>query len=185
MTNNIVSHNCVGARICQKKNMKYGTPFVWCVIPPDDFFYLYSHYNDINYKNIKLEKEKNDYKIVVDGKINVYYVHYRYDARYKTPVKKSGIDIMYCDIEKYIVEKYTTRLERMKDLPFFIVTDRIFQTKPDCNFKRDDLLKYVDKDDCLVVTCDKSITGKNVIYVKNKNLDPIEIAEIILKENKI
>jgi hypothetical protein len=70
----------------------------------------------------------------------------------------------------------------MIDPPTYIVTDRIFMTKPECNFEKNDLLKYVDKDNCIVVTCDKTIAGKNVIYVPNKNLDPVDIAEIIIKE---
>ena len=70
----------------------------------------------------------------------------------------------------------------MKETPLFIVTDREFPTKPECNFKKEDLMKYVGKEDCIVVTCDKTIEGKNVIYVRNKNLDPEEIAKIIIKE---
>ena len=46
-------------------------------------------------------------------------------------------------------------------------------------------MKYVGKEDCIIVTCDKSIIGKNVIYCKNKRLDPVEIARIILKNNAI
>lgn len=182
MTNNIISHNCVGARICQVKNMEYGNPFMWGVIPPDDFYYLYTHYDSIDYKNIKIEKERGDYKIVIDEKVNVYYVHYKYDANATTPIKKSGIDVYYNKIEDYILEKYNKRLERMKDKPVFVVTDREFSTKQWCNFKSEDLKKYVNKLDCIVVTCDTGITGGNVIYVPNKKLDPKDIANKIIKE---
>jgi hypothetical protein len=85
-------------------------------------------------------------------------------------------------MDEYVEEKYRTRLKRMKENPLFIVTDREFMTKPECNFKKEDLMKYVDKDNCLVVTCDMDIKGDNVIYVKNKKLDPEEIARIIIKE---
>lgn len=182
---NIISHNCVSGRIYQMKGLKYETPFVWCIIPPEDFFYLYNNYDNINYKNIKINKENNDYRIVVDDKINVYYVHYKYDKNCTVVTKKTKIDIFYNKIEDYIIEKYFIRLERMKDKPIFIVTDREFPTKPQFNFKKDDLLKYVNKDDCIVVTCDKSIIGKNVVYSRSKNIDPKEIAQIILDNKHI
>lgn len=182
MTNNIIAHNCVGGRMCQQRGVQYGNPFMWSIIPPDDFYYLYTHYNDLNYKNIKLEKLKTDYKLTIDGKIRVIYVHYKYDKNANTPTKKTKIDVFYNKIEDYIIEKYETRLSRMKEPPLFIVTDREFPTKPECNFKREDLMKYVGKEDCIVVTCDKTIEGKNVIYVRNKKLDPEEIAKIIIKE---
>lgn len=182
MTNNIIAHNCVGGRICQQKGMRYGNPFMWSVIPPEDFYYLYTHYNELDYNKIKLEKIGTDYRVTIDGKVRVIYVHYKYDKNAKTPIKKTKIDVFYDKIDQYILEKYAIRLGRMKETPLFIVTDREFFSKPECNFKKEDLEKYVDKEDCLVVTCDKSIEGNNVIYVKNKKLDPEEIAKIIIKE---
>ena len=121
---NIITNSCVGARIYQEKNMMYGNPFMWSIIPPDDFLYLYENYNDINFKNFELLKEGKDYKIVIDGHVNVYYVHYRYDEYSNEPTVKDEIDIYYNRIEDYIKEKYITRLERMVGKPIFIVSDR-------------------------------------------------------------
>lgn len=181
ISRNIIAHNCVGARIYQKKNLEYGNPFVWNVIPPDDFNYLYNHYNTINFKNIKLEKIENDYKLLIDGKVSVYYVHYKYDDKVETPIVRNGIDIYSNKIEEYIMDCYFRRLERMwNNPPLFIVTDREFPTKPNFNMKRDTLLKYTDKDDCVIVTCDRTISGKNVFYVPNNKMDPNDIADLIL-----
>lgn len=183
---NIISHNCVSGRIYQMKGLRYENPFVWCVIPPEDFFYLYKNYNNINYKNIELKKEdNNDYKLIVDGKIRVFYVHYKYDETSIVPTKKTDIDIFYNKIEDYIIEKYFTRLERMKDKPIFIVTDRIFLSYPEFSFKKDDLLKYINKENCIVVTCDRNIIGKNVVYTDTPNIDTKEIANIILSDYNI
>lgn len=184
ITENIISHNCVGGRIYQRIEKEYGNPFMWCVIPPDDFYYLYTHYNEINFNNIKLEKEGTDYKIIVDEKVTVYYVHYKYKEDASTPIIRNGIDVYYNKMDKYVIDKYRSRLTRMKDKPLFIVTDREFFKKTECNFQRDDLIKYVGKDDCIIVTCDRSIIGENVVYVENKNMDPKEIAEILVKEPK-
>ena len=51
--------------------------------------------------------------------------------------------------------------------------------------QKKDIIKYVDKDDCIVVTVDKTIKGNNVVYVARKNLDPEVIAKIILRTMKI
>ena len=178
---NIISHNCVGGRIYNKKNLKYGNPFMWCVIPPDDFYYLYCNYNEIDFNNITLIKEKF-YKIVIDNKVNVYYVHYLYDKNATTPIKKTPIDIVYNRIDEYIIEKYKTRLERMKEKPIFIVTDREFIGTNKWSMKKDDIIKYLDKDDCIVAVYDKSIVGKNVVYMPQKNLDPKYIADLLINE---
>lgn len=183
---NVISHNCVGARMYQQRNEEYGNPFMWCVIPPHDFSYLYSNYENINFNNFKLLKTNDGYKIVVDEKVNVYYPHYKYDPAAKTPTvrQKDGIDIYYKDIEKYIVDKYTTRLQRMHNKPLFVITDREFVVNKKFNFTRNDLLQYINKNDCLIVTADKTLTGDNIIYVPHKKLDPEEISKIILESNK-
>jgi len=182
---NIISHNCTNGRIYQMKGLKYENPFVWCIIPPQDFLYLYNNYGVLNFRKIEIEKEGDDYKVVVDGKINVYYVHYKHDETAEKPIKRTPIDVYYNKIEDYIIEKYFNRLERMKDKPIFIVTDRIFPKKQKFNMSTEDLLKYVDKEDCIVVTCDRNIIGKNVVYSRDKNIDPIEIAQTILNEKRI
>lgn len=187
---NIISHNCIGARIYQEKGMEYGNPFMWSIIPPDDFWYLYNHYSEIDYSKIKLTKVKNDNVIVIDDKISVYYVHYRFDKNAKVPTRriKDGVDIYYDKINEYIIDKYNTRLARMteqKAKPLFIVSDREFVVNKNLNFKRENLIKYVNKEDCIVVTVDRTIKGNNVIYVAKKNMEPRDLAKIILRTVKI
>ena len=184
LTNTIISHNCIGARIYQKLNKEYENPFMWSVIPPSDFYYLYQNFANINFENIRVEENYGDYMVVIDDKVRVYYVHYKYSKNATKPIVKDDIDIFYNKIGEYIKEKYFTRLSRMKGRPIFIVTDRMFVGKPDCNFKRDELIKYVGKNDCIVMTDDKTITGDNVIYVRSKTMDPKEMSDVLLKEVK-
>ena len=68
----------------------------------------------------------------------------------------------------------------MEKEPLFIVTDRIFVSYPQFSFKDEDLLKFLNKDNCIIVTCNKEIVGKNVIYCDNKNIDTIEIASLVI-----
>ena len=177
---NIISHNCVGAEIYRQQDCQYGNPFIWCVIPPEDFQVLYSCYKQIDFSKIKLEKDGKYYKIVIDGKVNVYYVHYKYSKEDKTPRRRKNGDILYSDIEKYIVDKYVTRLKRMSGKPLFIVTDREFIVNKEWIFKKEELEKYVGKDDCIVVAHDDNINGNNVVRMPEKNMQPKDIAAIIL-----
>ena len=183
---NIIAHNCIGARIYQELETEYKNPFIWSVIPPDDFLYLYNNFDNINFKNIKvlLEAGRNSCVVSIDGKINIFFVHYKYDKECLEPDLKSEMDIFYSGIKDYAKKKYLARLERMIEKPVFIVSDREFPERPNFNFKKNDLLKYIEKDDCIVVTCDKEIDGRNVVHTNGKNLDPKEIAKIILQDEK-
>jgi hypothetical protein len=46
-------------------------------------------------------------------------------------------------------------------------------------------LKFVDKENCIVATADTGITGNNVVYIPKKDIDPKDIAEIILDKKDI
>ena len=185
MANNIISHNCTAANIYKLKKMKYGNPFMWCIIPPEDFMYLYEHYHEINFENFKLEKNnRGEYWMVIDGKFKVFYEHYIYDENAVEPIRGT-VSLYMKDIENYIVSRYKARLARMKDEPLFIATDRDFYYRKEFNLEKEDLLKFVDKEDCIVATVDTGITGNNVVYIPKKDIDPKDIAEIILANKDI
>ena len=176
---NIISHNCVGSMIYKEKGLRYENPFMWCVIPPDDFRYLYEHYDDIDFRRISLEKDGKFYKIVIDGKVSVYYVHYKYSKNATEPRVQNGMDLVYSGIEDYISDKYRSRLARMEGRPLFIVTDREYLVNKQWNFSKEDIERYVGKDDCLVAVYDRTIRGDNVVYMPERDMDPAEIAKIL------
>lgn len=185
MTNNIIANNCTGSRLYQQIGMQYGNPFMWSIISPEDFLYLYNNYYDINYWNYEIGKKNGSYKLIIDGKINVLYVHYKYGEEDVVPTRKNNdMDIFYNKIEDYIIEKYEKRLKRMVDKPFFVVSDREYLFNKGFIFKEEDLKEYVNKDNCIVATCNNDIIGNNVIYTPNSTIDPEEIAKIILENIK-
>ena len=182
MTDNIIANNCTGSRLYQQMGKQYGNPFMWCVINPEDFLYLYNHYYEIDYWNYELVKKNGEYQIIIDGKITVQYVHYKYGENDTVPTKKNNdMDIYYDKIEQYIVEKYENRLKRMIQPPFFIISDREYLFNKKCIFSNDDLKYYLNKDNCIIATCNRDIVGRNVIYTHDKNVDPEEIARTILQ----
>ena len=80
-----IGNDCTGARIYQAKNKEYDNPFMWCLIPPKSFSYLYHNFNTIDFKNIELKKDGPWYKVIIDGNVTVYYPHYRFDAAFTKP----------------------------------------------------------------------------------------------------
>lgn len=115
----------LGHGFISKKKLEYNNPFMWCLIPPKSFLYLYNNFKTINFKNFELKKDGEWYKIVIDKKIEVYYPHYKFDKNATSPEKCKGrdIDVYYCRIYEYILEKYQTRLYRMSGTPIFIIND--------------------------------------------------------------
>jgi uncharacterized protein (DUF1919 family) len=187
-TKNIVCNDCVGARIYQEKNQKYANPFSWCLIPPKDFEKLYENFDNINFKNYRLDKEGQWYKIIIDEKVTVFYPHYRYDPDFKELKSKipGDLTVYYCKIEDYIKERYEERLSRMSGKPIFIVDDNETDlVGGKCAFSESDLKKYVGKDNCIVSTKNKNINGKNVVHKPEKKITTGEVARIILDKTNI
>lgn len=182
---NVISHNCVGGRIYQQLNRENGNPFVWVMITPDDFWYLYNNYDNIDFTSVSVLNYNPCVELIIDGRVKVLFPHYNYDKNCDTPTKKTNIDIFYNKISDYVLEKYRVRLERMHGAPLFIVSDREFPKRPQYNFNKEDLEKYVGKPNCVVAVFDRSIRGNNVIYMPFKNMDPKDIADVILRSDLV
>ena len=183
----ILGNDCTGARIYQAKDKEYDNPFMWCLIPPKSFSFLYKNFTNIKFENVEVKKDGEWYKIVIDKNVDVYYPHYRFDGNVKTPtVGKSGIDVYYYKIEEYIIEKYTSRLKRMTGSPLFIINDtKTPLVNGKCTYNKDDLTEYVNKGDCFVLTSDKTIKGKNVIYKPEGKVSSMAAAKIIIEKTNI
>jgi hypothetical protein len=110
----LISHNCLAGHLYHLIGQKYACPFIWTVIDFNSMKTLIIEWDKINFKNYKLEKDKNwNFKIVIDNKINVQYVHYKFDPTSSILVKKGPGDICYNRIWEYIISKYEKRINRM------------------------------------------------------------------------
>ena len=134
---NIISNACFSGRYYQRKHMEFNNPFIWNQILPNDFIYLISNYQTINFANYTISPSnffvrngnkpkipKYIYKVTVDNKIDAHFVHYRYDKNANTP-KIVGVDVYYSKIAEYVEAKYQARLARMmqcSEAPNFIIT---------------------------------------------------------------
>lgn len=127
---NIISNSCVGSRIYQLLGEEFSNPFMWNVIPYEDFRELIVNYDSINFKNFTTTLFKTSTDSVAqttfDGKIKVYYIHYHQDNAYKSPTKKS-IDVYSNDIISYTNDKIEKRVGRLitnNEEPIFIYETR-------------------------------------------------------------
>lgn len=134
---NIISNTCIGSFITRDfLKTPYNNPFCWNIIDSNSICSLIENYDKINFNNYELlkgynlpnymEKYWNMY-IKIDNKINVYYIHYRFNPLDTKPRKAAcglATDVFYNKIWEYIVEKYETRIKRMKEQnekPIFVL----------------------------------------------------------------
>lgn len=140
---NIISNTCVGAGIYETKKEQFKNPFMWNVIDFQSMYNLIKNYDTINFENIELQKDNNwKMSIIIDNQVKVNFVHYKFSINDKTP-KKIGVDVFYNKIWEYVINKYTTRIDRLlkkPESPIFIIGSvlkhhwyNIKQVKQICN----------------------------------------------------
>jgi len=122
---NLISQNCLCGDI-YKNNLKidYQNPFVWCVITFENMYNLISKWDNINFLNYELKKDKNwNFSLNIDNKVNIQYVHYKFSYNDST-IRKNGVDVFYNKIWEYIIEIYEKRIQKMlnnKENPLFCI----------------------------------------------------------------
>ena len=83
---NIIANRCHGAYIYRDiLKCEYQNPFVWSQIRKQSYNYLFSHYTDIDFSNIVVNKHAWDktwcLDMLIDDVITVTYPHILFDAR--------------------------------------------------------------------------------------------------------
>ena len=142
---NIISNCCLGGHLYRTQGIPYQNPFVWSAVLAESMKTLISSFDRIEWANVVVEKcdwvkyaGTPRYMLVVDNKIKIYYTHYIKDDRYDTPVV-NDVDVFYKDIEQYIIDKYTNRLQRMSSNPVFIILDEI----PHYDYTKDNIYELL------------------------------------------
>ena len=127
---NIICNSCVGSRLYELCNQQFNNPFMWNVIPYHDFHNLILNYDNIDFSKYDVgvfqQSETNRVSYAIfDSQVKTYYIHYHYDAKYKTLTKKS-IDVFSDNIISYTEEAIKRRLERMRSAgrPVFLFETR-------------------------------------------------------------
>ena len=132
---NIISNTCVGSYIMRDcLHQQYVNPFCWNIIDPVSMYNLIKNFNSINFGKWRLQKDdKWIFSIVIDNLVKVKYVHYHFSPNDLT-IRSDGVDVFYHKIWEYVVAKYVSRINRMKETPTFVIATSYpndYFTKPD------------------------------------------------------
>lgn len=156
---NLISQNCIASYIT--KNLlkeEFSNPFCWCVIDYISFKNLIEKWDYINFDNFILERDDHwNFSIIIDSLVKVQYVHYKFDATCKVLTHSNTIsqELYWDHIWEYIVEKYKTRLKRMKERnekPLFLIGN--LNTTYRSSVFTDEQINYLSKYNNVIITKD-------------------------------
>ena len=162
---NIISNSCIGGFLMRDYlKEKFNNPFIWSYIDNISFFNLIKNYENINWLNFELIKDKNwNFCILVDNLVKINYPHYHFDPNANKITffddDNQHRNVYYNKIWEYIVEKYKTRTERMLKInvkPIFILAS--------CYDGLNDLHQY---DNIIINKIDNLKTEFDIIMVSN------------------
>lgn len=130
---NILSTNCLGAFIYRDVlNIPYNNPFIWTTFSFKDFKTLITDYEKINFKNVELFKEgnefSNNFNLRIDDKITLKNTHIFFDKNQSTLLKKNNC-VFYNKPWEYIIEKYNNRITRMDNNVIIMIYDSTLSQK--------------------------------------------------------
>lgn len=127
---NVICNSCVGARLYEYRNMQYGNPFMWNVIPYNDFKFMILNYKTIDFSKHKTElytySGKSISMTTFDSAVRTYFIHYHQDDSCNG-TERRGVDIYSNNILSYTEEKIQKRTERLlntQEQPVFIFETR-------------------------------------------------------------
>lgn len=116
----LISNGCVGSciyRDCVK--IPQPSPFVWNVIPQEDFIKLIKNIDTLNLLNFKVVFDTlcQEYYVLIDNLVKIYYTHYKHDPDAKENhvsfVPGHGHMINCPDVIGYISDEYIKRVNRL------------------------------------------------------------------------
>lgn len=173
----IVSSNCIsGFWYRDIVKIPYEVPFIWSILKLSDMLYLIRNFDSIDYSNITAEISEGEIvrkdgskwaKIILDNRINVYFVHYAENKNLTGETIVNGIRVISNNITKYAKDVWLRRCNRMpfnKKRVFVFWDDKISTDVELCNFIN---IAAERKDDIFVLFTPKSVQSsqKNLIIL--------------------
>ena len=181
----VFSNNCCGGRLYQKTNTIFNNPFIWMVCPYDSIVYTMNDLCSINWMKFSLKPSSlraNTFILTVDDKIELHYIHYKFDptaihitqeSKFDTEEQWTG-DVYYNKIWEFVVNKYVSRVKRMtqvNELPCFLIRDESYGNTGSVNTIKD--IAYNDSIyKRIIITKDMSVNRNDEIC---KTIHPSDI----------
>ena len=118
----VISSNCIsGFWYRDIVKQEYEIPFIWSIVKLSDMLTVIRDFDTINFGNAvavmsRGELKRNDgdewVKVVVEGKINVYFVHFKEDKSLEKDVK-IGLSVFSPNVLEYTVKTWKRRSSRI------------------------------------------------------------------------
>ena len=183
---NIISNCCASGEFYRRiLNTSYQNPFIWCSIKPNDMLYLIEHYNDINFLNYEiakneLENEMNTFRVIVDNKMSIYYLHYHFSKTDST-IRTNDVNVYYNKIWEYVAQKYETRTKKMLDLKeppmFLLFSDRVSLAKIDDSWVDKFLNVKTPYKIVIAGKTKRTSNNNNILYINEDSLNHVIILD--------
>lgn len=116
---NIISNNCCGGFLYKALNLPYQNPFIFTRIWADDFLKLLSEFDTIDFENYilntnsgRLVEEVDNFHILLDNKIKIYFKHHRFRSIANSP-EFSGHNMYYNRVWEYLIKKWDERIKNL------------------------------------------------------------------------
>lgn len=122
---NLIGNDCVSACFYVKSNVQFNNPFTWSITNYPHMLYIIQNYSNINWKRYSILKstaKNNTFKICVDGKINIHYVHCVQSESITETLDRGNRYSKNIDLK--VVETYAKRTYRMlaqNEEPIFLI----------------------------------------------------------------
>lgn len=116
---NIITNNCLGGFIYRDiLKTEYQNPFIWTAINHLDLLSIIENFQTINFSNVIIDKEgdglSNNFITIIDDRYRIYNHHVGFSKNDLIPRYEEN-NVFYQKPWEYIMNKYESRLKRMKD----------------------------------------------------------------------
>lgn len=185
---NIIANSCVGGYIYTNHlKCEFQNPFTWCLMDFDSMYHLISNFENINFEDYALLRENDVYSIVIENKVKIKYIHYIYKPTAYT-LYKEKINVYSNNIDKYIIECYEKRLNRMKQntsKPIFILANWFNVPETNLSYEQIKILDDL-KNPNIIVGVDKIyeefLYVKQILRESDKKIYNLGLAKKIYEE---
>ena len=190
----LIANSCVGGYIYKNEMQQpYMSPFIWSLVDFESMLWLLKNFYTINFKRIKMfdigSNESNNWEfgLIIDGHVKVKYIHYKFSSNAVEPVIKN-VDVYYCRIWEYIIDKYLERIQRMKTCggkPLFIFANWFDTPETKLTYEQLSVLDALHRED---IICAPDVIYSEFRYIKqtsretNKRLYNTGLAKKIYAE---
>ena len=116
---NLIGNCCISNFLLRKWGFGNTNPFTWIDMDFNSLYNILTSYDTIDWEAIELSHRTHPYsprqemfELTVDDKVKLSFVHCIFDPNATQP-QVIGMDVHYCKIWEYIVQKYEERKDRM------------------------------------------------------------------------